>query len=514
MLVETPSWADSFIFCSSTAGDSPPHNSIHWRVSSCVDANEEATVFRFLMAEMKACRRQWIAVGVFVMIAVCMLSLSVGFIAAGAPYAADTVDLGLRDVGEEYISLGGMQTAFTVFAMLAIVPAVVNTCISMDSRRLAKWQLAGASVRQSQWFYWLTLLVDSVVASAIGGVVAIVLWRPYANWALRVKFPDVARMHGALWGGAVPIGIASGIMVTALAGLFGLRSISRVDVITAARSTGLAQRTRHPLRNLLGIAVLAGVIAGYIGVSKQPTNLKPETLSGMLAAYWGAALGLALVLALCDSWITPLTVRLVSHVLPQTVRLDDFLAAGSANRHVRMSTSMVTPLCVATITVGSIMGMVRQTKNVALAQGVRVEQLEVSPGGQIIFEFITPVLLALVAVCCLVVITGEQRNFDTALLLIAGVPRHTIIGSAIAEAFLYTLTAAVLSLAALLLNAVVIGAALNAGPVPGAGFAGLDGTAFAILAASFVVLALLLVSTLSSQSRHNPLVTLHSATLS
>lgn len=62
-------------------------------------------MFKFIMAEMKASIRQWIVLGVFIAVSVCMLCLSVGFIAVGSPYAG-SLDFGLRDISEEYISLG------------------------------------------------------------------------------------------------------------------------------------------------------------------------------------------------------------------------------------------------------------------------------------------------------------------------------------------------------------------------------------------------------------------------
>ncbi|OZG49132.1 putative ABC transport system permease protein [Pseudoscardovia suis] len=461
-------------------------------------------MIRFIAEEMHACRRQWIALGVFLAVAVCLLCLSIGFIAAGAPYA-DDLDFGLRDIGEEYISLGGMQLAFIAFGVLAIVPAVVSTSIAVDSPRIARWQLAGASVRQSQGLYWCSLVIDAVIFSILGGLVAWFLWPAYSSWALRVSFPSIDEMHESISAIALPIGIAAGIAVTALAGAASMRSISHIDIATVVRDTGLSRTRHHPVRLLLGIAVAVGIITGYVAISKQPSTISSDTLDGLMAAYWGCALGWLLALALCESAVVPLAVAVVSRLIPQSGGLGSFLACGSARRRIRMSTAMVTPICVAAGTVGAIMGLVRQIRNVSRARGVPESELQVTPAGQIVFEFMSPIILAAVAAFCIIVITGAQRKTDTALLMVAGVPRRAIIASGFVEAFVYSLVAAILTVAILEVNALAIGAALGAGPVPGAGYAGINSSAFCIIAAGFALLAILLVSILALQTQRDPL---------
>ena len=375
----------------------------------------------------------------------------------------------------------------------------------MDASRIARWQLAGASVRQSQGLYWSSLLVDALVSCILGGIAAALLWPAYAAWALRVSFPDLEGMHGGIPGVALLVGIGVGFLIVTIAGFFGLHAISRIDVAVAVRESGLAHKTRHPVCIFLGVLIAAGVGAGYVGVSKQPTTISADTLNGLLAAYWGCALGLLIALALCESIVVPFVVSLVSHIIPSRHGLGAFLASQSARRHVGMSTAMVTPLCVAAGTVGAIMSMVAQIKNVAKAEGVPEEALQVTPAGQIVFEFLSPVILAAVAAYCVIVITGAQRRTDTALLMVAGVPRRSIVHSGLIEACIYSLASALLTYAILWVNAVAMGHALGAGPVPGADFAGVDPSGLYVIAAGFLLLAVLLMLSLASQTMRDPL---------
>lgn len=140
-----------------------------------------------------------------------------------------------------------MQLAFIALGVLAIIPNVVSTCIAMDASRIARWQLAGASVRQSQGLYWSSLLVDALVSCILGGIAAALLWPAYAAWALRVSFPDLEGMHGGIPGVALLVGIGVGFLIVTIAGFFGLHAISQIDVAVAVRESGLAHKTRHPV---------------------------------------------------------------------------------------------------------------------------------------------------------------------------------------------------------------------------------------------------------------------------
>ena len=65
-----------------------------------------------------------------VLVAASLLSLSLGMVIAGSQASSD-------DVLEEYVTLGGMQLAFTVISILAMLPPLTATAIRVDSPRIA-----------------------------------------------------------------------------------------------------------------------------------------------------------------------------------------------------------------------------------------------------------------------------------------------------------------------------------------------------------------------------------------
>lgn len=455
-------------------------------------------MFGFFVSQLRACSRSWVSVGVLVVVGSCLLGLSSGMIVAGARAGGDA--------GEEYASLGGMQVAFVALSVVVMLPLLTSAAVGVDARRVSRWQLVGASVRQCVWVYYLMLVVVALLGSLAGGALAFLAWPSYARCLARAGFPVVAGLHGGLSGIALIIGVSSSLVAVLSSGWLSLRSLSRLDVMGAVAS-GLAAKRRGWARPILGTLLLAGLVAGYAGIASMDPVPDARRLDGLLSAYWGEALGLLVVVALLDSYVTPVVVRLVSGLLPTDVSGALFLARGMARRRVMVSTAVVMPLTVAAGVVGSIMGMVRQVRQIALVQGVPVASLQISPSGQILMEFAPPVVLAVVTAFCVTLVTGRRRAHDIALLRVSGIGSGPVIRSAVCEAGVYVLSAGVMCMLALDLNARAVGFALGHGPVPGATYAGVGFSAPLVLVAGFALLAVLLAGMTSFQSRHDPLET-------
>ena len=264
----------------------------------------------FFFGELRACRRSWISLGLMVLVAASLLSLSLGMVIAGSQASSD-------DVLEEYVTLGGMQLAFTVISILAMLPPLTATAIRVDSPRIARWQLVGSTVRQSMGLYFAMLLTVATAGSALGLALAFLAWPGFARLLVRVHPPAIAALSRPLSSLALILGLVTTVAAVGLAGLIALGFLKKVDPIAAVREqSGFRIRRVNPARLVLGILLLAGLLGGYFAISRMKPMADPQVLSGLLAAYWREGMGLIVVNLLLSPLLAPLFVHLVSAFLP------------------------------------------------------------------------------------------------------------------------------------------------------------------------------------------------------
>lgn len=433
-----------------------------------------------------------------VLVAASLLSLSLGMVIAGSQASSD-------DVLEEYVTLGGMQLAFTVISILAMLPPLTATAIRVDSPRIARWQLVGSTVRQSMGLYFAMLLTVATAGSALGLALAFLAWPGFARLLVRVHPPAIAALSRPLSSLALILGLVTTVAAVGLAGLIALGFLKKVDPIAAVREqSGFRIRRVNPARLVLGILLLAGLLGGYFAISRMKPMADPQVLSGLLAAYWREGMGLIVVNLLLSPLLAPLFVHLVSAFLPSRFSPPAFLTKCSARFRVRSTTVLVALVVVAGI-IGSIMGMARQIRQISSAQGIPSSDIQISPSGQILLEFVSPLILATVATYCAIAVTGRQRSIGVALLRLEGVPIRCSVRSSIVEALVYSLGSTLLCQSALATNAFLMGEALSLGPIPSARYVGIGWSSLLVLGFSFCFLGLTLALATLVQAGRNPL---------
>lgn len=242
--------------------------------------------------------------------------------------------------------------------------------------------------------------------------------------------------------------------------------MSKIDPVQAVAEIPEQRGKTGFLRLLVSIAIVGGIAIGYIAIANTSPVSTPDTLSGLISAYWGAALGLLLAYGISDKVLVRPVVRLVGALFSFTKSDLWFIAKTSACRRSIVSTSVITPLVVAASSVGSVFGMVAQIKNVSVALGQSEADLQVSPPGQIILVFGLPVIIAASSAIVSVYLTSCLRNYDIALLEVLGSRPSTIRAAAVCESLIYYLSSTVIAFLILAVNAFVMGKVLAAGPVP------------------------------------------------
>lgn len=454
-------------------------------------------MFNFYLSQIRTCARSWITICLQVAVATCLLGLSLGIVIAGAQATGD--------VGEEYTVLGGMQIAFTVLAVMVMLPLLTSAAVQIDASRIASWQLAGASLKQSSLIYYLMLLGISVLGSVIGTFLALVLWPFYVHCLLATGLPDISQLHQRLTTRSMIIDILSSIGLMALTGWWCTRSVLKLDVMQAVRSRNLSSHLRGWKRPLAALFVLAGVIGGYVGLGSMKPVQDPKQLDGLLATYWAEALGLFVVVAFAGAYVTPFAVRIISGLLPARISGSAFLAQGLSRSVAKTSEAVVMPMAVSAGVVGSIMGMVHQITQVSLARGVSPEAIHITPFSQILVVFSPPLILSAVTTFFVLIVNGKRRGKDISLLVIAGVGEHKILIAAIIEAAVYAISAYVICVGVLYTNAIAMGYVLGRGPIPGAGYAGIGKSSALVLLIYFIFLSLLQMAVATVYTHKDPL---------
>lgn len=423
-----------------------------------------------------------------------MLSLSLGIIVVGAQ-ASET------ESGEQFAAMGGLQIALTCLAVLMCLPSVVKVAIRRDSRRIALWQVIGASSQSARSRYIGIATISSLAGSLMGSVLAFLSWPALGRIIDRTGFLVLPALSEPLTVWAWTFGPGIAFVVLFLALILGTRQLKKVEPVEAVMDTPERAPSRSIVRLIISGLIITGIIIGYIGIASASPIDDMERLGGLLSSYWGAGLGLLLAYGLSDRVIVKPVVTLIGRLLPLNGLDSWVLARTSARRRATLSTSVVTPLVVAAASVGCIFGMINQTENIMFVSGANESDLQVSPTSQIILIFGAPVIIAAFSGVIAVSLTNEWRRHDVALLQTLGATAASIRWSSVFECIIYFLSAAVISSIILGFNALAIGVAFGQGPVPDASPVWIGNETYFLLIAGFSLLAVSIVIPTFKESR-------------
>ena len=110
-----------------------------------------------------------------------MLTLSLGLTIVGAQASG-------TDAGEQFAAIGGLQIALTCLSIILCAPSVVRLAIRQDSRRVALWQVIGASPRQARWRYVSLASLSSLLGSLLGAFLGYISWPVFTDLVRRTGF--------------------------------------------------------------------------------------------------------------------------------------------------------------------------------------------------------------------------------------------------------------------------------------------------------------------------------------
>lgn len=401
---------------------------------------------------------QWCAVALVETVVGVLVTWSLGLVIAGAQAGGD--------VAQAYGSIGGVQLVFVALTGVGCIVVITRMVVAMCRTEIAQWQLAGVLPRRAAVTVLTVVMLCALLGCSVADVVAAVSWPVFSSFVASSGLPTFPGLHTSIPAAGVWSGWGASVLSAFIAGLLTMRSTMRIEPVELVRL--------HPMRTTrMGkgssawlVFWLTCLVAAYWGISRIPHTDSPESLESSMSGYWGCGLLLLLALQAGSPIIFPFTFRQVSRLVPQRRGTAGFTARANVARRGAYTQVMALPLVLGAGILGSLYGMVAQTRDTAQLLGDG--NIHVSPWRQMVLLFAGPVIIAIVTGIGTVFATSRQRSLDLERLRALGISTPTMAVSMVLEFMIYMLGTTVLCYVVLWINSILFATALRHGPLPGA----------------------------------------------
>lgn len=400
---------------------------------------------RLILSDLAAHARVWLGI-----LAVTMVAGLVGAIAAGL------IETGIFHGGRVQQTLSSTSSAvvtFTILTAFIVLGSTANLTVALQQRSYALWQLVGMRPTLVALVVLAQLGIVGVFGALIGCLIAVPFFGPLFTWTFRTW----EGMQGiSLHLGVVSMLVVAGTIavIVLVGGLRGARRASRTPPIEALRDPEPPQMRVGWFRIVLIVVTLGGTVALALNLDGAAS----------ISAFSGQAILLtplaAAALAAAGPIVFPLILRAWTELLPASTSASWFLARNSARYRLSHSSAAISPLMVAIALAG---GLYTTGATLATAQAARTgssDGFDLAPEG-VVLLLGGPLLLSAVAAAATVFMSGHAREREFALVQAAGSTHAGIMLTAIWEAVIYTVTAAILGTAATVVGGYIIATKLS-----------------------------------------------------
>lgn len=395
-------------------------------------------MIRLVFADLWIHSRVWLG-----MLLVAIATGSIGTIGAGL---IETGNYYGGDVQYDLVGASTILILLSTVTALIVLSSTADLAVSLQQRSYALWQLAGMGPVQVAAVVLAQLAVIGSLGAVIGWATVKACAAPIFGWLWGpLEFTD--NTSPRVSGLGLAIIIVAQVVVVLVGGFRGARTAGRVLPIEALRTAEATMTSFGWLRGLL-LIVLVGAA---VGISVSLVGADFETISGnsiLLIPLFAA------VLAVASPIVFRPVLKVWTSLIPARWSATWYLARNSADYRLGQSTAAITPLMIAIALAG---GLFTTAASLSAAVGEKRE-LEI---GVVVLMLGGPLLLAGVGAMATVFMSGYAREREFALLRAAGSTPRTILLTAVWEAIIYTVTAAILAALAILVGAVVLALALE-----------------------------------------------------
>ncbi|ADK29267.1 FtsX-like permease family protein [Corynebacterium pseudotuberculosis] len=433
----------------------------------------------------------WIALLVTSVALSIVLTLNIALIVAGIAVSGEAQ--------QAYIGMGGVALGFTILTGLASFSLVVSTCVRLQRRDVALWQIVGILPHTAFIILLLEVLLVSFVSAVVGAFATLAVWPAYARFVEGSGLPHSEVLQQSIPISALIIGVMVTVTVSVLTGIRAAQRIVHADLVEGAQSSS-AFWDKSPstfirlCKAIVGIGLLLGVIAIYWAIGKLEHITEPQKVGDFLTTYPGMGILLCITFVFMGTPLIHIFIKLIAH-LPG--RIPHFLASREATARPSLTRALVVPISLAAAAVGIMTSWVSKIKDVLQITSGSSSSVS-APPEQMALLLAGPIVAACVAASSIIFATATSRWEDNALLVVSGSTPGAAYVKAIAEALIYASVSLACAYILIIVNEFAMVAALSAGPIPSAPLSipGLS-AAGVVVFGTVLILFMLLVVTLT-----------------
>lgn len=397
-------------------------------------------MIRLIFGDLATRARIWMGVVIVTTTTGGIGAVSAGLIETGNHYGGDIQD-----------DLSGASTLLIVLSTataLIVLRSTADLTVALQQRSYALWQLAGLSPFRVASIVLTQLAIVGTLGAVLGWLLIRACSTPVFGWLLgplELTSEITVRMSGS---GLTAIVIGQAAVVT-LGGLRSALKASRTSPIEALRSAEATTVSFGWGKSLLLIALIGAAIA--LALSLLRGDFQTITDNSVLLVPLIAA-----VLAVAAPIVFRPVLTFWTRLVPAKFSATWYLARNSAAYRLGQSTASITPLMIAIALVG---GLFTTTASLSAA----VDEHRALSLGVVAIMIGGPLLVAGIGAMATVFMSGYARERESALIQAAGTTAYVVVLTAVWEALIYTLTAAILAIAAIVLGAIVLARGLGLG---------------------------------------------------
>lgn len=400
-------------------------------------------MIRLVAAELRSGWATWIGV-----LLVALTS------AAAFGVALSTVETGIHAGGDYVSGFSGAAAIVLIFSAAAGVPvtaAVARLAVDLGRPGYARWQLAGVSPRQASGVVIAQLAASGLLGALLGLAVTPLLAEPLVHGAFEEGtggYAEIPIVTGPLTAAVV---VPATLLVTLLGGWRAARAAGRTSPLAALREPETEAKRMRWWRWLLLALVIAAVSAAITAMFGGDRRVILAQ-TPMVPAY------LTMVVAAAGPVLYPGLLRGWTALVPARTSVAWHLARHQARYHLGRSTASITPLFVGAALLGGMF-----TMSATMDASLRASDRDgVSIGaGQVLLILGGPVALAAVGVAVVIFMSNRTQGAEQALLRASGAEGRVLVMSALLQAAIHVVTAALLTLAVLSGSAAIIAGAMS-----------------------------------------------------
>lgn len=392
-----------------------------------------------IFSDLRANARVWVGV--------LLVAAAAGFAAAVGAGLLETADAYAGSTRRALQNASSPVLIFSGLTALIVLSSTANLTVSLQRRSYALWQIL--NVRPL--YVALLVEVQLAVVAAIGAIGGVAL--------AGMTFPSIFDFLFASWTFSVAVGPRTNTS-TLMAVVLAIVGVVVVSGLRGARSAALTMplqaltepeppRARMTWIRLLLAALAVASTWGLVSLMADG-DVQTVTSTSILIAP-----AIVMTFASAGPLLLPLALRAWTLIVPARVSTAWYLARHAARYRVTQSSATISPLMVGIGLAGGI-----YTCIAILAEHVDQQSGDVSgyvlEPGQAVLLLGGPLLIAGIGAAVAVFMSAGQRRREVALLQAAGSNPGQIIGAAILEAVIYTVTAALVAFTAITITAIII----------------------------------------------------------